>query len=120
MYEPVETTTTCADELDAEEEDADEEEAEAPDRPVDALLPPNELPADDDPLPLLEAEDEPDEVPDAVTCWPAARLSDATVPLMVDTSVASASEVCALVTCVSAEAIWAWSEAIWADEASSV
>jgi hypothetical protein len=115
MYEPVEMTTTCADELDAEEEDAEEEEdAAASDRPDDAPLPPNELPADDDPVPVFEAEDEdePDEVPDAVTCWPTTRLSDATVPLMVDTRVASLSEVWALVTWVSAEAIWAWSEAI--------
>ena len=39
---------------------------------------------------------------------------------MVDVRVASLSEVCALVTCVSAEAIWALSDAIWAEDALSL
>ena len=41
------------------------------------------------------------------------------MPAMVDVSVASESAVWALVTWVSAEAMLAWSEAIWADEAPS-
>ena len=42
------------------------------------------------------------------------------MPAMVETSVASVSEVWALVTWVCDEAIWASSEAIWAEEASSL
>ena len=55
-----------------------------------------------------------------MTCWPTVRLTEATVPAMVDVSVASDSEVWALVTWVCAEAMSASSEAICADEAPLV
>ena len=60
--------------------------------------------------------EEPEEPDEPVTCWPTVRLTEATVPAMVEVRVASASAVCALVTWVWAESTLAWSEAIWADD----
>jgi hypothetical protein len=117
-------TTICADvELELVL-DEDEDEDPAPEAPL-AAAPENELPLEDDPEPPLEPVeldpeepvDELDDEPDPVTCWPTVRLTDATVPAMVDTSVASESEVWALLTWVWAEAMLASSEAIWAADA---
>ena len=63
----------------------------------------------------------PEPVP--VTCWPTVRLTDATVPAMVDVSEASSRLVCAVESDDSAEVTEAWSESIWlveAPEASSL
>ena len=55
-----------------------------------------------------------DELPDeADTCWPTARSSEATVPAVVDTSVALVTAVWAAVTWFWAEAMLALSRAIW-------
>src|ERR1019366_7888320 len=123
MYEPVETTTTCA----LDEPDAAEEEDAAALEGLDAAgggeaggrggLPENEpLPVEPvDPELLVPDEPAPDaaEVGDAVTCWPTVRFIEATVPAMVDSRVAPSNDVCAVVTCVCAEAILASSRAIW-------
>lgn len=97
MNEPVDTTTTCA--VDEELEAPVPEEAdEAAPAPVD------EAPVPVAPLPdaaLLDEAELPDEAeaPDeADTCWPTARSSDATVPAVVDTSVAPFTAVWAAVT----------------------
>ena len=73
------------------------------------------MPVDDEP----DEEDEDEEL-DPLTCWPTVRLTDATVPSMVEVRVASASAVWALVTWVWVEAMLASSEAIWAAEAPSL
>src|SRR5664280_166565 len=114
MYEPVEMTMTCA----LDEPDAADEAAE----PVAAaVLPANEpVPVEPvDPEPLVPDEPAPDaaEEVDAVTCWPTVRLTEATFPAMVDTSAASSNDVCAVVTCVCAEAMLALSRVIWLAEA---
>jgi hypothetical protein len=80
--------------------------------------PPNEL-APDAPVELDVLDVLVDAVLDPLTCWPTARSTEATVPAMVEVRVASANDVWALVTCVSAEATLASSEAIWAADAPS-
>ena len=60
---------------------------------------------------------DPDDELEPETCWPTVRSTEATVPAMVEVKVASASAVCAVVTCVWDESTLAWSEAIWADDA---
>ncbi len=115
MYEPVETTTTCAlDEPDAAEE---EDAAALEELPANEPLPVEPV----DPELLVPDEPAPDaaEEVDAVTCWPTVRFIEATVPAMVDSRVASSNDVCAVVTCVCAEAILASSRAIWLAEALS-
>ncbi len=77
-----------------------------------------------DPVPdpeaaLGELVPEEPEADEPVTCWPTVRLTEATVPAIVEVSVASANAFWALVTCVSATSTLASSEAIWAAEAPS-
>ena len=56
----------------------------------------------------------PDPPPEAVTCCPTVRLTDATVPEMVEVNEASDKSVCAEVREDSAEVTAAWSESICA------
>jgi hypothetical protein len=121
----VEMTTICADvELDEllADEDAEldaELDAEEPADPPAKPLP--EVPVDPPLAPLLEppveAEPEPEVVLLLDTCWPTLRLTEATVPAMVDVSEALARLVWAEVTWDCAEVTDAWSEVIWLDKA---
>jgi hypothetical protein len=114
----VETTTTCADEeLDVDDDDDEDEPDDVPVVALERPLAEDEPPVDD--VPLLEGVVLLEDVLDPVTCWPTVKSTDATVPVMAEVKVASESEVCALVTCVSADAIVALSEAICADDAPS-
>ena len=103
MYEPVDTTTTWA--LEALEDDV---------APVDATaeVPPDEpawenpLDPVPEPVPPEDADDEPaaddvDEADELLTCWPTVRLTEATVPAMVEVRVASDTDDWA-------EATWVW------------
>src|SRR5665213_2808859 len=91
MKDPVDTTTTWAD-----------DELEALD-PVEAELP-----------------DEPELPEEADTCWPTARSTEATVPPVDDTRVAPVTAVCAAVTWFCADAMLALSSAIWVADAPAV
>ena len=112
------TTTWPLDELDVDVEDeADEEEAPPTDAPPNEpppLVPLDPVPPVDDPEPELADDDE------LVTCWPTVRLTEATVPEMVDTKVPLVALVWAVVTWVCAEAMLALSRAIWVDDALAV
>ena len=86
--------------------------------PVDPLPPPSEA-APEPVAPLVELVPvepvlAPVELEEPVpsTCWPTVRLTAATVPAMVEVSVASETEVWASVTVVCVEAMFASSEAI--------
>ena len=64
------------------------------------------------PVPPVPPVPPPVPVPVPVTCWPTVRLTEATVPAMVDVSAASLSAVWALESDDSAEVTAAWSESI--------
>jgi len=116
----VEMTTICAlDELDDDELALDAEElADGEALLLGLLLDPveaGELDEEAEPEPEPEPEPELLEVP--ATCWPTLRLTEATVPVMVEVSEALSRLVWSDVSWDCAEVTDAWSEAIWLAEA---